>query len=140
MGDFLVFCGALAMSVVCARELGGAARRRGRLSTWFAALPTLIVLLSAILGTFAISEAWYALSSLNNTPFLALVSIFLAVFAVSQILYMTGVIESNPPIPLLFVLLSTFAVAEIVYAFGIIDADPLVTLGMPLHRLQKLMP
>jgi hypothetical protein len=50
------------------------------------------------------------------------------------------VIESNPPLPLLFVLLSAFAIAEIVYAFGIIDADPLVTLGMPLHRLQKLMP
>lgn len=139
MGDFLVFCAALAMTVVCASELGAAARRRGGRKKIFAVLPIFIVLLSAILATFALSEAQYAFGSLDESPLLALISIFLAVFALSQVLYVVGVIETNPPTALLCALLGAFALAEIVYALGIIDTDPLIVVGIPLHQLRSLM-
>jgi drug/metabolite transporter (DMT)-like permease len=140
MGDFIVFCAALAMTVLCASELGSAARKRGRRKELFAVLPIVIVLLSAILMTLAFSETQYALNSLNNSPLLALISIFLVAFALSQILYMVGVIETNPPTALMCALLAAFAVAEIVYALGIIETDPLIVVEIPLQRLRELVP
>jgi drug/metabolite transporter (DMT)-like permease len=140
MGDFLVFCAALAMTVVCASELGGAARRRGSRQKIFAVLPIVIVLLAAIVATFALSETQYALASLDKSPLLALISIFLAAFALSQILYVIGVIETNPPTALMCALLGAFALAEIVYALGIIDTDPLTIVEIPLHQLRNVLP
>ena len=139
MGDFVVFCAALAMTVLCASELGGAARRRGRRKELFAVLPIVIVMLSAILVMVAFSETRYAISSFDKSPLLALVSIFLVAFALSQILYMVGVIETNPPTALMGALLAAFALAEIVYALGIIDTDPLVVVEIPFQRLREFL-
>jgi predicted Co/Zn/Cd cation transporter (cation efflux family) len=140
MGDFVVFCAALTMTVLCASELGGAARKRGRRKELFAVLPIVIVMLSALLVMVALSETRYAIYSLDKNPLLALVSIFLVAFALSQILYMVGVIETNPPTALMAALLAAFALAEIVYALGIIETDPLVIVEIPFQRIRELMP
>lgn len=140
MGDFVVFCAALAMTVLCASELGGAARKRGRRKELFAVLPIVIVMVSAVLAMVALSETRFAINALDKSPLLALVSIFLVAFALSQILYMIGVIETNPPTTLMCALLGAFALAEIVYAFGIIETDPLVIVEIPFQRLRELLP
>jgi putative effector of murein hydrolase len=140
MGDFVVFCAALAMTVLCASELGGAARKRGRRKELFAVLPIVIAMVSVILAMVALSETRFAIYTLDKSPLLALVSIFLVAFALSQILYMIGVIETNPPTTLMCGLLAAFALAEIVYAFGIIETDPLVIVEIPFQRLKDLLP
>ena len=139
MGDFIVFCAALAMTVLCASELGGAARKRGRRKELFAVLPIVIVLLSAILLTVAFGETRFAVDTLDKNPLLALVSVFLVAFAISQILYMVGVIETNPPTALMCALLAAFALAEIVYALGIMETDPLIIVELPFQHLRNLV-